>query len=132
MRIALVSREFAPFHGSGVGVYAAEAARAWTAAGHEVHVLTGDHPGLSEGAAALFPGVRVHSLDLQDGMAERLPEPRGAIQWPLGVLERLTDLHARTPFVFGSSENVMRVASYYDLPDHEISPLFGKRGLFSG
>ncbi|MEZ6232984.1 MAG: glycosyltransferase [Phycisphaerales bacterium] len=98
MRIALVSREFAPFHGSGVGVYAAEAARAWTAAGHEVHVLTGDHPGLSEGAAALFPGVRVHSLDLQDGMAERLPEPRGAIQWPLGVLERLTDLHARTPF----------------------------------
>ena len=97
MRIALVSREFAPFHGSGVGVYAAEAARAWTAAGHEVHVLTGDHPGLSEGAAALFPGVRIHILDLQDGMAERLPEPRGAVQWPLGVLERLTDLHARTP-----------------------------------
>jgi len=49
------------------------------------------------------------------------------------LLDQVPDaLHARTPFVFGSSENVMRVASYYDLPDHEISPLFGKRGLFSG
>lgn len=41
-------------------------------------------------------------------------------------------LHARTPFIFGSRDKVMRVAAYHDLPDHEVSPLFGKRGLFKG
>lgn len=39
-------------------------------------------------------------------------------------------LHARTPFVFGSAAKVARVASYYDLPPAEASALFGKRGLF--
>ena len=39
-------------------------------------------------------------------------------------------LHARTPFVFGSSEKVARVAAYQDLPHEEVSALFGKRGLF--
>jgi fructose-1,6-bisphosphatase I len=41
------------------------------------------------------------------------------------------DLHARTPFVFGSADKVARVAAYHDLPENEISPLFGRRGLFS-
>jgi len=41
-------------------------------------------------------------------------------------------LHARTPFVFGSAEKVDRVALYHDLPDQEISALFGQRGLFRG
>lgn len=40
------------------------------------------------------------------------------------------NLHARTPFVFGSANKVGRVATYYDLPEHETSALFGKRGLF--
>lgn len=40
-------------------------------------------------------------------------------------------LHARTPLVFGSANEVARVAVYHDLPESEISPLFGKRGLFS-
>ena len=39
-------------------------------------------------------------------------------------------LHARTPFVFGSAEKVSRVAAYHDLPDEEVSALFGNRGLF--
>lgn len=39
-------------------------------------------------------------------------------------------LHARTPFVFGSAEKVDRVAAYHDLPDEEVSALFGSRGLF--
>ncbi|MDU8928143.1 class 1 fructose-bisphosphatase [Alisedimentitalea sp. MJ-SS2] len=41
-------------------------------------------------------------------------------------------LHARTPLVFGSSEKVDRVATYHDLPDEEVSALFGQRGLFRG
>lgn len=39
-------------------------------------------------------------------------------------------LHARTPFVFGSADKVVRVAAYQDLPHDEVSALFGTRGLF--
>lgn len=39
-------------------------------------------------------------------------------------------LHARTPFVFGSSDKVERVSAYHDLPEQEVSALFGARGLF--
>ncbi|MCA0942543.1 class 1 fructose-bisphosphatase [Salipiger pacificus] len=39
-------------------------------------------------------------------------------------------LHARTPFVFGSAGKVDHVAAYHDLPDQEVSALFGNRGLF--
>ena len=39
-------------------------------------------------------------------------------------------LHGRTPFIFGSADKVERVCAYHDLPDHEVSALFGDRGLF--
>lgn len=39
-------------------------------------------------------------------------------------------LHARTPLIFGTADKVDRVATYYDLPDTEVSALFGNRGLF--
>lgn len=42
----------------------------------------------------------------------------------------VSELHARVPFVFGTTEKVDRVTSYYDLPDEEVSALFGNRGLF--
>jgi fructose-1,6-bisphosphatase I len=41
-----------------------------------------------------------------------------------------TDLHERTPLIFGSASKVARVAAYHDLPDRELTALFGKRGLF--
>lgn len=43
---------------------------------------------------------------------------------------RAPSLHARTPFVFGSAENVAQVCVYHDLPEQEVSALFGVRGLF--
>lgn len=47
------------------------------------------------------------------------------------VLDQKADeLHARTPFVFGTPEKVDRVCAYHDLPDEEVSALFGERGLF--
>ena len=46
------------------------------------------------------------------------------------MTQQADSLHARTPFVFGTSEKVDRVAAYQDLPDDEVSALFGKRGLF--
>ncbi len=47
------------------------------------------------------------------------------------LLNQVPDrLHARTPLVFGSTDNVDRVTAYHDLPDEEVSALFGSRGLF--
>lgn len=43
-----------------------------------------------------------------------------------------TELHGRSPFVFGTAEEVDRVSNYHDLPEQEISAIFGKRGLFRG
>ena len=42
------------------------------------------------------------------------------------------ELHARAPFIFGSSNKVGRVATYFDLPEQETSALFSERGLFRG
>lgn len=47
------------------------------------------------------------------------------------ILTALPDqLHARTPFVFGSAAKVARVTAYHDLPASETSALFSTRGLF--
>lgn len=40
------------------------------------------------------------------------------------------ELHARSPLVFGGADKVMRIAGYFDLPEEEVSALFGNRGLF--
>lgn len=44
--------------------------------------------------------------------------------------QRPDQLHARTPLVFGTPDKVDRVTAYHDLPEQEISALFGTRGLF--
>ena len=43
-----------------------------------------------------------------------------------------TELHQRTPLVFGSSVEVERITRYHSLPSQiaDRAPLFGKRGLF--
>lgn len=47
------------------------------------------------------------------------------------LLDKVPDtLHARTPFVFGTAHKVDRVTTYHDLPEQEVSALFGHRGLF--
>ncbi|WP_172328357.1 class 1 fructose-bisphosphatase [Mangrovicoccus sp. HB161399] len=49
--------------------------------------------------------------------------------------ERMLDqmplnLHARSPLAFGSARAVERLTVYHDLPEEEVSALFGTRGLF--
>ncbi|RNF33647.1 class 1 fructose-bisphosphatase [Paracoccus methylarcula] len=47
------------------------------------------------------------------------------------ILDRVpASLHAPAPFVFGTPDKVGRVATYHDLPEPEVSALFGNRGLF--
>ena len=42
----------------------------------------------------------------------------------------ITGFESRTPLVFGCADKVDRVAAYHDLPEAEVSALFGHRGLF--
>jgi glycosyltransferase involved in cell wall biosynthesis len=94
MRVCLVSNEFAPFHGAGIGTYASLMAAAWAGAGHEVHVLTGAHAGVAEDGPRLRPGVSFHVVS---------PERDARIGtwaegYALGVLSVLRNLHAQRPF----------------------------------
>lgn len=46
------------------------------------------------------------------------------------LAHRPPSLHARSAFVFGSTEPVARVAAYHDLPAPQRAALFAERGLF--
>jgi glycosyltransferase involved in cell wall biosynthesis len=90
MRIALVSREVIPFFGAGIGTYAAEMSRAWAAAGHEVHVLSENHPGFTQHGPAQLAAA-CHAVPPR---RHRFPHAAHS----RGVRRALRDLHARSPF----------------------------------
>jgi glycosyltransferase involved in cell wall biosynthesis len=121
VRIALVSREFLPFWGAGIGAYAASMARAWSRAHdaqgrpHEVVVLTADHPGLMTHAPKAFPGVSFHVPGPLKGEADR-----AACRWPMhtrsmAVFRTLDQLHADKPF------------DYIEMPDYFAEGYFTLR-----
>lgn len=100
MRICLVSREFAPFWGAGIGTYAASMARAHVEGGHEVHVLAPGHRGLDTTGPKLFPGVKFHVRQATLG-----PSEARACTWPfqrhaLEVFRTLESLHERYQFQY--------------------------------
>lgn len=63
--IALVSREYPPFYGGGIGTYAAAVVPALAAAGATVHVITAASPGRPAIEAA--GRVTVHRVPMGDG-----------------------------------------------------------------
>ena len=71
MNLALVSREFPPFHGGGIGTYAANVSRALADAGAGVHVITESAP--SHPRLELDRGVTIH----------RLTTPHDDAPWPV-------------------------------------------------
>lgn len=98
MRVCLVSRELSPFWGAGIGVYTAQMAAAWAAAGHEAHILTLPHPGLAEEGPRHFPGIAIHTLALDSGLAARTGYRFPFLRHAMAVLETLEALHDRSPF----------------------------------
>jgi glycosyltransferase involved in cell wall biosynthesis/GT2 family glycosyltransferase len=98
MRICLVSKEVAPFWGAGIGVYVSLMARAWAAAGHEVHVLSEPHAGLLEDGPRTHKGVRFHTVDTTAGQCTldgfRCPLERHS----MAAHEKLGELHQKHPF----------------------------------
>lgn len=96
MRICLVSKELSPFFGGGIGTYVALMSRAFADAGHEVHILTGAHPGLDR-APELLPGVQVHTVsELEPGYAGAFPF--APLRHAMAAYTALQSLHARHPF----------------------------------
>lgn len=92
MRICIVSRELAPFHGAGIGTYVAAMARAWRDAGHEAHVLTDDHAGFAARADHELPGITVHRVPTHPGPGHDFARCSSAIRDALGAI------HARARF----------------------------------
>jgi glycosyltransferase involved in cell wall biosynthesis len=105
MRIALVSNEFAPFHGAGIGTYASLMAAAWHSAGHEIHIFTGPHAGVLEEGPRLRPGVWFHLVDPGGGPG-RAGIGTASERYALGVLGVLERLHDD------------RVFDYIEFPDY--------------
>ena len=97
MRICLVSREFSPFFGAGIGTYAANWARALTDAGHDVHILTRNHEGVLETGPTRFPGVTFHVIDPADG-PPRLDHNYPYARHSLATLKTVRRLHERFAF----------------------------------
>ncbi len=101
MRIALASKEFAPFQGWGAGTYASLAARALADAGHEVHVVTGDARTVREGPK-LRTGVQFHFVDQEGTFPKSMAGlPAFAAQpqrYSWALWETLRDLHERKAF----------------------------------
>lgn len=76
MNVLLVSREFPPFRGGGIGTYTEHAASALADAGHTPVVLTVSHDGTSSTAPhAADPRVLVHRLPLVLGDDWSRPAP---------------------------------------------------------
>lgn len=98
MRICLVSREFAPFFGAGIGTYASLMAKAWGEAGHEVHVLTADHWDLKQKGPELRPGVRFHVADWPRETAVTWGLKFDFMARAFGVFRSLRRLHAEIGF----------------------------------
>lgn len=98
MRICLVSKEVSPFWGAGIGVYVSLMARAWAAAGHEVHVLSEPHPGLLDDGPRTHKGVRFHAVDVHAGQCLLEGFRCQFEQHSMAVHEKLTELHAKHPF----------------------------------
>ena len=97
VRICIISREFAPYFGAGIGTYAANWARALTDAGHDVHVLTRNHAGILERGHSEFPGVTFHIIDPVDG-PPRLDHNYPYARHGLAVLKTIRRLHERFAF----------------------------------
>lgn len=83
-----------------------------------------DRPGYAEGRLRMVYECAPIAMLIEQAQGH-------ATDGTLRILDKVpASLHARTPFVFGSATKVGRVTAYHDLPEHEVSALFGNRGLF--
>jgi glycosyltransferase involved in cell wall biosynthesis len=89
LRIALVSREYPPHSGGGIGTYARNIACALAAAGHTVHVVTQAFPGV-EPVLTIDGPIHVHRVPMGDGSAHTAL--RGSIRAGRAIARLARDL----------------------------------------
>lgn len=94
MRLCLTSSEVAPFFGWGVGSCVTNYLHALRDAGHEVHLLADDLPGLRAQAPRVLPGITLHTLPALESHHTPFIHTRR----PLAVYRALHDLHERHGF----------------------------------
>ena len=100
MKICLVSREFLPFRGGGIGTYARTFSSALAAAGHAVTVLTIAHPGEPEDAREGH--LRVVRVPFMDG--DDWSRPYGGADEAGRAI-----FNSRGPFAFLSRQFAFRI-----------------------
>ena len=114
MRIALVSHEYPPFRGGGIGTYATIMSDAFARAGHEVHVITNRYPSDDpvHGLKTHRDGnLWVHRIDALTGDWEPAPPHDQS-----GDL--LRQLYDWSPYLYYAElvvEELERVCGEYDL-----------------
>jgi glycogen(starch) synthase len=111
MKIGLVSFEYPPFHGGGIGTYAGIMSRWLARCGHQVHVVGNGWDGAFEGvdpANEGIDGLHVHRIKALDRDYRPLPphdrpgDPSGevarrwdrSLYWSTLVADRLAEIHA--------------------------------------
>ncbi len=95
LRICLCSRQLPPFVPGGIGTYALLMSRALAEAGHDVHLVTGAHPGLGHTLPAA-PGVHLHPVDTPSGAARFLQPDQ--VRHAYQVFQMIRRLSAEAPF----------------------------------
>lgn len=92
MKIGLVSFEYPPFHGGGIGTYAGIMSRWLARSGHQVHVIANGWDGVGAGAdpAAGLDGLTVHRVRGLDAGYHPLA-PHDRLDDPLGIVCRRFD-----------------------------------------
>ena len=96
LRIGLSSRELAPLKGWGAGTYAALQALALSRAGHEVHLFS-DAPGFAARGEQLFPGIKIHEIDVTQGDAALPGYDNEHFRYSLAAMRAIRDVHAKSP-----------------------------------
>lgn len=94
MRILMLSWEYPPRIVGGIARHVEEISEALVAQGHEVHVVTADHPGTAE--REIVNGVHLHRV-------KNFPfDPPDFLSWVLqlqhGMVAYATEIHRATPF----------------------------------
>src|SRR5579863_10111981 len=123
MRICIVSCEYPPFHGGGIGTYSAIQSHALAEAGHDVHVISNSWADYFPGEAEVAGGrigrghLTVHRLDVLSTTYRPRP-PHEADTDPIGQVSRYWEsslywsMHVADELARLNSENRFDVVEY--------------------